>query len=220
MVWAWNESRVELTRSNGWQMGGHLAQQRGIGAAELSEIFLRKGKNLVGFLGTGVEEHHATRREALLKPAAAGRRVEAGEGVARAEDVVGEGSTGIDKLLEVIEYGLGRGVEIGVDFLPDHELLLRKLSFGEVCVGHHVADEGEGAREVAGGEGRVDHRLLLGRVGVEFAPDEFHAAADIGCAVAAGAFEDGVLDEMGESLQLLALVAAAGIDRDAAVFDR
>ena len=75
-----------------------------------------------------------------------------------------------------------------------------------------VGKELEAAVEVLGEGGGIDTGLLFGGEGVEFTAYTVDAVADVPGAAAFGAFEDGVLDEVGNALLTPLFVARADTD--------
>ena len=61
--------------------------------------------------------------------------------------------------------------------------------------------------------------LLFGGAGVEFAAGVFDALGELVAVAVGGALEEGVLHKMGDAVQVVGLVAGAGIDDDAEVRD-
>ena len=72
-----------------------------------------------------------------------------------------------------------------------------------------VGEEFEAAVQMFGERGGVDTGFLLGSEGVEFAAYAVNTVADVVRTAVFGAFEEGVLDEMGHPFVVTAFVAAA-----------
>ena len=132
-----------------------------------------------------------------------------------AEDIMSQRMTFIGQLLELVEDKLGGRVAIGVDLFQHHVALLGDLGLGEGGVEKHVGEELEAPVEMLGERGGVEAGLLLGGEGVELAPHPVDAVQDMVRAAVFGAFEEGMLDEVGHPLVGTVLVAAADIYVDA-----
>ena len=115
-------------------------------------------------------------------------------------------------LFEVVEDELGGTVAVEVDFFDDDVFLLLNLAGREGGMEEDVGKELEAAVEVLREGGGIDASLLLGGEGVEFATYAVDAVADVPGAAAFGAFEDGVLDEVGNAFLAPLFVARADTD--------
>ena len=137
--------------------------------------------------------------------------------MSRAKYVVAKVAAGKHQVLEVIEHGLGRRVEIGVDFIGHNLTLFVKLAVREAGVADKVGNQFSGSRQIAGGENAVNDGFFLGGVGVQFAAHGLHAVDDMPGRTAVSALEYCVLDKVGETTAVITFVAAAHVHSRAAV---
>jgi len=117
-----------------------------------------------------------------------------------AEDIVGERVAAEDHLLEVVVDEFGRRVLVEVDLFDDHILLFLNFVLGKGGVEEDVAEKLQAALEVLRESRGIDAGLLLGSEGVELATNAVDAVADVVGAAVFGAFEDRMLDEVGDAL--------------------
>ena len=82
-------------------------------------------------------------------------------------------------VLEIVENGLRRDVEVAVDFVAHHFALPGKFGGRKLRVHYKVGHELGGAGEIAMRKHTVDHRLLLGGVGIEFSANRLHTLYDM-----------------------------------------
>ena len=98
--------------------------------------------------------------------------------------------------------------------LLEHDLALG-VDLGEGGLEDHVRDHVERGLEPLVGHAGVDDRRLARRGGVQLAAERVEDLGDLLGAVAAGALEEEVLDEVGDASASLGLVAGAGADPEA-----
>ena len=158
-----------------------------------------------------------------VEPAGEGMSSLAGEGLQAcrcAQYVVPQRVAGEDEVFKVIEYQLGGTVFIRLYFVYDDFCLFVYFPLGEGGVEDDVGKQFEGAVEVFGQEGGVNHRFLLVGVGVEVAAHVLHAVQYVPRLALACAFEQHVLHEVCHAVLVLKLVARAGVDGKAAIGHR
>ena len=103
------------------------------------------------------------------------------------------------------------GIVLGhANFFQDHALLARDVFRGEFRLEDHVGDDVEGFGEMLVQDARVEADHFLGSEGVEHAPERVDFPGYVFGGAAAGAFEDHVLDEMRDPVEVLRLPAGAG----------
>ena len=148
-------------------------------------------------------------------------------GVPLAEPVVQSGALeGIDRFARA-ENGFAEGVAapeifgeelvnevLGIvaghfDFFEDHGFFARDFIGRKGRSENHVGDDVEGGGKVLVEHARVVADQLFRREGVEHAADAVGFARDILGGAAGGAFEDHVLDEVGDAVELDGLAARA-----------
>lgn len=176
--------------------------QRVVGVAEMPARQLAEG--LVVDVAGGRHDHR--RRHVVLLVVGPDRRVvQAPQGRGRADDLPPQRMLVEHRLGQVVVDQLRRRVLVERD-LFEHDLALA-LEVGEQRPGQHVGHDRERLVEMLVQEARVDERVLLGGGGVELAAHLVERTGDIEGGVAPRAFEDEVLDQVGDAAEARVLVA-------------
>ena len=196
---------------------GQLAIHRCRGTDEPAQIAL--GQSLHPGKGGSPhrKEHHVAGGIMVGEELPGHRRRHAVERLGRTKNVATQRTPLEEQRLKLVVYQLGRGIEVEIDFIGHHLSLLVQLPLGELRVGHQVAQQLHGPGQMHARENRVDHRLLLGRVGIQLAPHHLHAVEDMRRTPVGRTLEQRMLHEMGQPVVGLLLVAGTGIDRKAAI---
>jgi hypothetical protein len=135
------------------------------------------------------------------------REVEARQGLAVPDDRAPERVLAEDGLAEIVVDELRRRVFVHRD-LFEHDLALL-VKVGERRARQHLDHHLEGGVEVLVEEARVDQRVLFGGGRVGLAAHIVEDPRDIPGAVAVGAFEDEMFDEVRDAAELERLRARA-----------
>ena len=135
------------------------------------------------------------------------------------QNIVSQGVPLVCQFLVLVVDEFRGSVIVGIDFLEDHILLACNLVQWESAVEQDIGEKLETTFQMLGERGGVDAGLFLRGEGVELATHAVDAVLDVVGAAVFGAFEEGVLDEMGHPFVVTAFVAAAHIDIHAGVGD-
>ena len=106
-----------------------------------------------------------------------------------------------DLVLKLVEDQFARAILVGVQLVDDDLALLSPLLVGEAAVAGDVQQHLEAPLAVGRGEEGVEHRLLLGREGIEFGADSLHALDELRGGAQACPLEEHVLDTMREAVE-------------------
>jgi len=136
------------------------------------------------------------------------------------QDIVAERRTDEDHILEIVENPVGRRILVRVDFIDDHLLLLLQLALRESRMKNDIGDQLRRLGKIAAQRGSVHHRLLLRRIGVQFAAEILEPTIDMERLAVGRSFEKRMFEQVGEPLFGHFFVPAAGIDRQRTVDDR
>ena len=166
------------------------------------------------------EEQHIGGHVIAVHEAAARGGVEGQERPLVAQDRVAQRVPLEKQVLKLVEDQLRGAVLIRVDLVEDHLHLLLDLAGRETGVERQVGHQLERPPEMLLHEDRVDEGLLLRRIGVQLAADVLHAVQDVPRAPLVRPLEKHMLHEMGQPHLVGALVAGAGVHREAAIGHR
>lgn len=125
------------------------------------------------------EEHHALGTVVAGEEAVLLLGREPPDRALRPKDSVPEGMAVEDLVLELVEDQFARAILVGVQLVDDDLALLGPLLVGEAAVAGDVQQHLEAPLAVGRGEEGVEHRLLLGRVGIELCTHRLHALDDL-----------------------------------------
>ena len=202
-------------QDDGRAFGGRGEVDVGRAGGERGEFFGDGLDELVVVELSGGGEDHVAATEALAVVAEEGVLVEGGDGFRGAEDGLAEGLVFPEVLgEELVDEDVGV-VFVDFDFLEDDAALALDVGMGEGGVEDQVGEdvEGDGDVVVEGLDAEADS--FLAGVGVEVAADGVHFTGDVLGGSGAGAFEEHVLDEMGDAVGGGLFIARAGFDPDA-----
>ena len=132
------------------------------------------------------------------------------EGVGRTEDIVPQGMSGEDGILEIVEDELCRRVVVALYLVAYHFHLLVYLRLRIGAAEHDVGEEVYGTREMVFQNGGIVHRVFLVGKGVEVASHALQPVEYLHCRTVAGALEGGMLAEMCHAFLAFLLIACAG----------
>lgn len=147
----------------------------------------------------------------VQKPQAVGRR-EGEQRIAVAQYVMAQGMTAKECILEVVVNQFRGGIAIGVYFVENHLHFALHLTGRETGVQQEVAHQLDGPSQMFRQEYRVDDRLLLRRVGIEFTAHRLHTVENVPRPAAGGTLEKKMLHKVGQAIFTGSLVARTGID--------
>ncbi len=105
----------------------------------------------------------------------------------------------VDQILRIV---LGHA-----DFFLDHALLAFDVVIRELRIEDHIGNDVERFRKMLVEHARIEADHFLRGEGVEHAAERIDFAGDVFCRAAARAFEDHVLDEMRDAVDVLGLSA-------------
>ena len=128
--------------------------------------------------------------------------------------------SGKDEVFKVVEYQFGGTVFVRLYFVDNDFCLFLYFPLGIGGVENNVREQFEGAVEVFGQEGGVNHCFLFVGIGIEVAAYVFHAVQYVPCLAFARAFEQHVLHKVRHAVFVLLFIARAGIDSKAAIGHR
>jgi len=146
-------------------------------------------------------------------------RGEATHVVAAAQDVVAQGMTLEEQVLELVEDKFGWRVLVALDLVAHHLALLLQLMLRILTAEHDVAEHVDGLSQMlACGGSMIDGVLLVGE-GIELATYALEGVQNLYGGATASPLERHVLTEVGQALLALLLVARAASDGYAAEDD-
>ena len=166
------------------------------------------------------EKDHIVRRIETAHERPAAFRTEGRQAFLIAQDIMPQGMTLKQQILEVVEDQLRRTVFIRTDLIPDHIRLFGNLHLRKRRMKYQIDQQVEGTLEMLAHEERIDKRLFLRCIGIQFATHRLHPVQDIVRTMALGTFKNHVFHEMRQSVFRRLLVAGPGIDGKSAIRHR
>jgi len=184
-------------------------------AGEGGELAYDSVDELVVFQVPGCGEDHVAAVEPVVVVVKEAPLVEAGYCFGGSEDGPAEGVVLPEALREeLVDEDVGV-IFVDLDFFEDDAPLAFDVGRGKDGVEDEVAEDVEGDGDVVGEGFDVEADGLFAGKGVEIASDGVHFTGDELGRAGAGAFEEHVLDEVGDAVGFGGLAAGTGLDPNA-----
>lgn len=199
-VFGWRERKI-------WSL--ELRRKNRIGWRKILETFVQKCDDFALFYVSIEKEDGVFRTIVLTRETQGVGRLEGANPLTGAKDIVPERCAMEEDVLEIVVDEFGRRVVVALYLVANYLHLLVYLPLRINGMEHHIGQKINGARQVVAKNGRIEHGMALGGIGIELAAHAFKAVNHIECRPSLRSLERHVLAEMSQSFFASALILRA-----------